>query len=390
MYYVSRIAAAFILAALFAASGFSIRLAQAEANFAKRNPKSVARAIEIMPRNTEYLAFRALELDYDGADSTPLLERMASLNPLASAPRIQLGLAAEIHGDSESAERWLLEAARIDRQFEPRWTLANFYFRHENPAEFWKWIRLALQVSYGDRRPAFDLCWRISEDPQEILTRAIPERGDVAAAYLAYLLEERRLPAAVTVALKLAAAGDPNDRQLLLTACDALIDAGDAASSSELWHAMGYPAPSGITAGDFEAPRIGHGFDWRIFDAPGVSHRALDAPPAHRVALNGQQPEACELLRQIVSLEPRARYVLEWEARTQSLSSPSGLEWRIAGDHAPIGSQDDWRAGALSFIAPSNLTALSLAYQRPSGEVRAEGWVELRHVRIHASAGDTR
>ncbi len=167
------------------------------------------RAIEIMPRNTEYLALRALELDYDGADSMPVLKRIASLNPLASAPRIQLGLAAEIHGDPDSAERWLLDAARVDRQFEPRWTLANFYLRRENPAEFWKWMRLALQVSYGDRRPAFDLCWRMSEDPREILTRAIPERHEVLAAYLAYLLEEHRLPAAAAVALKLAAAGDP-------------------------------------------------------------------------------------------------------------------------------------------------------------------------------------
>lgn len=385
MYYISRIAAAFVIAVLLAASWFSIRLAQADADFRKHDPASVARAITIMPRNTDYIAFRALQLDYDGADPTPLLQRIASLNPLASAPRIQLGLAADIRGDPRSAETWLLDAARIDRQFEPRWTLANFYFRRENPAEFWRWMRLALEVSYGDRRPAFDLCWRESTDPREILTRAIPERHEVVAAYLAYLLDQRRLPAA-TVALRLAGADDPNDRKLLLAACDALIDANDAVSALALWRAMGYAAPSGITSGDFESPRTGRGFDWRMSDVPGVNHIVLDAPPAHRVALSGREPEACDLLRQIVSLQPRTRYILKWEARTQSLSSPSGLEWRIAGERAPINSQDDWHGGELSFVAPFALTALTLAYQRPSGQPRAEGWVDLRHVSIHASA----
>ena len=56
------------------------------------------------------------------------------------------------------AERWLLDAARVDRQYEPRWTLANFYFRQQKMDDFWKWMRAALEVSYGDRVAAFDLC----------------------------------------------------------------------------------------------------------------------------------------------------------------------------------------------------------------------------------------
>ena len=34
-----------------------------------------------------------------------------------------------------------------------------------------KWMRAALSF-YGDRAPAFDLCWRLSQDPQEIFERA--------------------------------------------------------------------------------------------------------------------------------------------------------------------------------------------------------------------------
>ena len=45
----------------------------------------------------------------------------------------------------------LHEAARVDRTFDPRWTLANYYFRRQNWDEFWKWMRAAAEMSYGDR-----------------------------------------------------------------------------------------------------------------------------------------------------------------------------------------------------------------------------------------------
>src|SRR5580704_14973314 len=124
MYYVFRIIVAMALAT---ASFVSVRRAYADWEFRRGTPEAVRRAVDIAPSNAEYVLFRALELDYDGADATPLLERAAALNPMSSTPRIRLGLAAEISGDHASAENYFLDAARIDRQFEPRWTLANFY-----------------------------------------------------------------------------------------------------------------------------------------------------------------------------------------------------------------------------------------------------------------------
>ena len=226
MYYARRI---FVVAALFvlgAAAVYSIQLALADAAFRQHTPRSVARALKILPEHAGYLLFRAQQMDYDGEDSTALLERAARLNPLSSAPRIRLGLAAEAHGDFSGAEKWLLDAARVDHQFEPRWTLANFYFRRERPADFWKWIRAALEVSYGDRRLAFDLCWRMSQNAEEILTQAIPDRHEVLAAYLYYAMDAHR-QAVGAVALELAQLRDQSDSPELATACDLLIDNGE-------------------------------------------------------------------------------------------------------------------------------------------------------------------
>jgi hypothetical protein len=380
MYYVSRILGCFALLALALAAYFSFRLARASAEFGRRSPESVARALEILPRDTDYLSLRALQLEYDGGNPAPLLERAAALSPLSSAPRIRLGLAAETGGDFPAAERWLLEAARVDRQFEPRWTLANFYFRQAHAVEFWKWMRAALEVSYGDRTLAFDLCWRVSPNAQEIFERAIPDQPDVLGAYLAYVLGQHR-NAAGPVAVRLAAMRDPAYTSLLEAACDSLLDAGNANDAREVWRLLGRPAPGGITNTDFARSPVNHGFDWRLLESAGVTHVHLD-PSGHRILLSGKQPESCDLLRQIVAVETGKQYELHWETRTQGIAPPSGIEWSVAGRRAPVAAAEDWRKGVVSFTAPAGLVPITLVYRRPVGQPRAEGFIELRTVSL--------
>jgi tetratricopeptide (TPR) repeat protein len=369
------------IVALAAAAFFSIRLAIADHQFRLRTPASVARALALLPGNTAYLALRALQLDYDNQDAGPLLERAARLNPLASEPRIRLGLAAETRGDFVAAERWLLDAARVDHQFEPRWTLANFYFRQNRQNDFWVSIRQALAVSYGDRRLAFDLVWRVSQDSVEILARAIPPEHEVMRAYLNYVMEQHR-EAAGSAALPLAAMRDPADMPALEAACDALIAGGKTAEAQALWRALGH-APAGLlTNGGFtEAPR-GHGFDWRPIESAGVHHASLAAPPGHRVSLSGKQAETCDLVVQYVALTPGRRYILRWDARTVNLMSPSGIEWAVGNTAAAVESAEAWSSGSAAFTAPAGLLHVTLRYRRPPGQARAEGAVEIRNVAL--------
>jgi hypothetical protein len=372
MYYALRIIAALGLAV---ASFFSVRRVRADAEFRHGTPEAVARAVDLAPSNGEYLLFRALQLDYDGADAAPLLERAAAVNPMSSAPRIRLGLGAEIRGDNSSAERWLRDAARIDHQFEPRWTLANFYFRRENFSEFWTWLRAALEVSYGDRRPAFELAWRASSQATEIAL-AIPDRREVIGAYLAYLLDTHRTTEAAPMALRLASFQNAGDRPLLFGASDEFLRANLPGDARDLWRAL-VGSHSGIFAGNFETPRIAHGFDWRTPELTGVVQIDLDHPSRRRISFDGRQPESCEMLRQMILLEPGRRYTLHWESRLNGLKSPTGIEWKIAGTHAAIDGAE------LSFTATARLTELTLNYSRPLGEARAEGSVELWSISLN-------
>jgi tetratricopeptide (TPR) repeat protein len=360
---------------------FSIRLAVADHLFRRRTPESVAHALALLPGNTSYLALRALELDYDDQPSDALLERAARLNPLASEPRIRLGLAAETRGDFAAAEKWLLDAARVDHQYEPRWTLANFYFRQERESDFWKWLHQALAVSYGDRRLAFDLAWRVSQDPAEILTRAIPPDHDVGRAYLDYVMDRHR-DAAGSAALPLAAMHDPADLPALEAACDALIDAGKTAEAQTLWRALGHAPAALLANGGFTEEPRGHGFDWRPIESAGVRHASLAETPGHRVSLSGKQAEACDLLLQYVALAPGRRYRLHWDARTVDLASPSGIEWAVGNTTGAVESAKAWRDGSAVFTAPTGLLPVKLRYRRPAGQPRAEGAVEIRNVSL--------
>lgn len=379
MYYGRALGAVWI-AALAACAYWALRFAFADSAFARGTPGETERALRLAPDNTRYLMLRALQLEYEGRDSGAVLQRITELRPLSSEPRIRLGLAAEIRGDTQTAERWLLDAASIDQQFEPRWTVTNFYFRAGRMEEFWRWLRLALERSYGDRKPVFELGRRAAQSWAELYSRAMPDRPEVLASYVEYLLREKEVQALRDPAVKLAVT--PGYRALVLAACDGMIDAGETASAAAVWTALGEPNPAGVPDRDFEHTS-GQGFDWRLNKLDGVAFLPLEAPRGLRVRFNGQQPELALLVRQpIAALRGNARYELRWTSRTESIRTPSGLSWRIAAATIPIPSSPDWSEGNVSFVANDKPAWLELWYQRPVGETRAEGSVDLRQVGI--------
>ncbi|HEV2198525.1 MAG TPA: hypothetical protein VGR73_01795 [Bryobacteraceae bacterium] len=385
------VVAGIAIVGLVIAAAFSIRLAWADFEFRRGTEESVARALRILPNNVQYLLFRALQLDYAGLDSTAELQRAAALSPLSSAPRLRLGLAGEARGDITTAEKWLLEAARVDRQYEPRWTLANFYFRQNRRDDFWTWMRSALEVSYGDRRPAFDLCWRVGKDVDEILTRGAPPQREVLAAMLAYALDLHRGDAGV-IALQLATFHDASDVPLLDAACGVLIDSGLTESNdaeraarldraAKLWIASGHSPAGGVWNGSFASTPLEGGFDWRLGQGPGIAHVHMGGQ-GHRIELSGAQPQTFRLLGQFVLLDPGRSYRLEWSARTNELPETTGLVWLIGSQRFPVAASAGWKKAEAVLGAQKRLSSLELWYQRPSGQVRAEGWIELREVSL--------
>jgi len=323
-------------------------------------------------------------------------ELAARLSPFEATYWIDLAVRAEVEKDYPRAEKYLLEAARVNHGFEPRWNLMNFYFRRGNAEQFAVWAKRALEMNYGDPAPLFRLCWLVVANPTDI-EKLLPPRNELRAQYLRYLVDTKRFSYAHPVARKLALEAHTADVPALLDYWDNAIGT-DVGAALEVWNTLCRRklepftelAPSEgriVTNGNFATAASGRGFDWRAprlegvfvtFSASGVSFE-----------MTGDEPEDCTLISEIVPLLPGRRYRIGYEYRGAESDTQSGLRWQVAAGAPvpPLGRSDDlpmkrdWATGQLTFAAEASRSAtLSLRYKRAPGTVRRQGIVAFRKV----------
>ncbi len=322
------------------------------------------------------------------------LELAVSLNPHFSAAWIELGMRAEAAGDLSQAEMALLQAARVDRTFEPRWTLANFYFRREKWDEFWKWTRAAAAMSYGDRTALFQLCWRATSDPALILRRAIPPEREILGDYVYYLANSERYDAAQVAASRWLPLATKEDVPRLLRLCDLLLERiHNGPGTLTIWNAMidrgwlPYQPGSILTNGAFQVSPISHGFDWRMLSISGVHSVWTQSPPGLLLTLDGHQPEQTDLLIQWMPMQPSAAYELSIMAQLDGIPPNSGLRWKIldASSGAVLAESGlDVPSETFRFEtgAHCSLVKLVLGYQRAQGTSVIAGRLVLSSVAL--------
>ena len=366
----------------------SLRLALADRYFRQQDLAAVEHAVRLAPSNARYRVWLADLQDHEGNDPTPELRRAAQVNPLDSSAWIQMGLRAELLGNTTIGERDLLHAAKVDKQYDPRWTLANFYFRQQRPAEFWESIRQVLTFDQIDLRPAFDLCWNFTNDAAQI-ARALPQSEPVLRQYLAYTIATTRPEAAADAAKDVLEHFAGQNAALLAYYCR-------WTGSVEIWNALCrrrlVPFPptdpakgQTLTDGDFtvkpeitEAPRV---FEWTM--PPAAEIYATRLSPGLRLSLSGNQPEKCELLAQSVPVSPNRAYRLRFEYQTASLPPKTGLHWNAQETQSDLAASEEWRTSEMLFHSTSeNLARLILAYARVPGTTRAEGSISIRGLKL--------
>lgn len=396
-YSVRRFTALVALASLGTAAYWTLRLAYADRLFHTGVSTAVARARELAPGNATY--FTAAE----DSGERPVLEAAVALHPYYAQGWIELGLAAELAGDTARAEHLLLEAARVDKTYEPRWTLANFYFRRGDRQGLWRWAKKALEIAYQDQTSLFLLCWRMSSDPAEILSGAIPNQPRSLAQYLSFLIQRENLDAAEAVGDLLAPQAGEAETPLLLFYCDRLLQKGRDRPALRFWNTLclrhrivRQPLQPGsgvsLTNGDFSAVPLETAFDWRLPRAEGIAF-VVPAGPAGglRASFSGRQPEASRVLEQVLPLLPSRRYRLRFSYRTEGIAAGSGLRWEVArltGGEWSAGSADlygeNWKQEEFDFTTPPDmgLGRLALSYRRALGTTRIEGSVWLRQVSL--------
>ncbi len=374
-----------LMAAMFfgCAALAAIRLAVADTISRRGTPESVTSAIG-WTWPTPAAELEQMLAEADPARATEAYQRAVGVNPRASAAWIDLGLLEERDGHLPSAEQALRQAAIVDHQLLPAWTLANFYFRRADQRQFWQWADRSAALTYDDFRPLLGLCDQFETDPARMLAHFQDPRR-LRQHYLDFLIGEKRLDAAQQVARGMS--GERTNDPLLIDLADRQLRAGNARSAIEMWNASSGFSPIEpsdgriLTNGDLARAPLNLGFDWRLGQVPGIAQTWR--PSELTFTLSGSQPEACVLLEQAIYLVRRP-FRLRFDYTT-GRTSPTGIHWALDNvEGPPIDASSQWRPGSFTLPRADGLKSLKLFYRRDPGTTRTQGRLEIRNLRLEA------
>src|ERR1039458_9803233 len=371
----------------------SLELARADYLFKQDTEASIRSAIRLAPDGWDYYMRLA---QFDQAHAQELLTNSLSLNRYDAQADIELGLQYEADGDFPKAERLLLDAYEVDHTYLPRWSLANYYFRRDNLPAFWAWARSAANMPADEIGPLFELCWRVSPDPERITGAILNQKPELIRQYLGFLLAKDQLSAVATVAPRLFRSGDPEtDRPLLFSIVDRLVAVNDAAAANALWHLLieqhwvvaDTTVPNNA---DFVREPLPVNFDWSLPEYPGL--HSWPGSSGLETEFTGSEPENSTVAEQAVTLTP-GNYTMAYAYRTSDIPAATGIRWQILDAksntvlaESPDLSSDAVQHLALAFSIPPDvsLIRLRLAYRRALGTPRISGTLAVLSTQIQA------
>jgi O-antigen ligase len=372
-----------LLLAIFQTS----ELAWADTLFRKESPADLAQAVRIEPDNALYHFALAQS---DPPHAVQHLKQAVACNPYLTKARLALAAELEWRGDSPASEAMLLAAAQHDRLYAPAWALAGFYFRQHRTEPALMWARTAAGIGSEDMSSLFDLCLESGGDGQTVLDRVAGATAPARRQYLSFLMARRRMADAHAAALRIAAAAEPGDRDILLHYVDGSLVEGRAGDSMEVWNRLcarrhlpyGEARVGGLVNGDFAQPILNRGWDWMPVPTAGILTARLE-DAALRIAFSGNQPEQAEMLSHFLALQPGVAYRLRFDYRTEELPQPTGVFWSVADQRqSSLSATEDWRQAEWQFRARQDLMRLVLGYRREPGTTRGAGKLLVRKIEL--------
>jgi tetratricopeptide (TPR) repeat protein len=379
---------------------WSIRLGRADLLAREATANAARKSTELAPGNSKYLQYAAITAEDNGGDGMPLRARAAQLNPLDSWNWIQLAAEAEVRSEIAAAERYLLRAFDVDRQFQPRWALANFYLRQGDRDRALGWARKTLDFGAGDLNAVFQLCWNTGSNGDEILGKAIPARPEVLVQYLAYLDATSRPDEAEQVAGILLPVAGTEQEPALAAHCNRALGLGRAKDAIAVWNGL---VERGLIEGERVEPGAGRslvnagfarefsgvGFDWAAQAIEGVTVERLTNGSGVRVDFSRNEPQNCVILGQYVTLMPQRKYRFRVHYEAPEMSG-AGITWVIYDPRTKVILLSAGPSGLGSaeveaeFQAPPELSVarLELRYVREPGTVRPEGSIRFSHLEL--------
>jgi tetratricopeptide (TPR) repeat protein len=390
------------LVALVAGIAWNLLFAVADLSARRNQPDGIRLAMRLMPANGAYPAQLADQIyALDPTEAKSLLQRAVKLNRYDASSWIQLALLCEAADDLPQAEEALSRAADADSTFLPSWSLANFYFRHQNADRFWYWAQKAAQMAPDDATPLLRLSWYVSPSAPEIESRLQLKRPAIDAQFVNFLMSQDDPGAVASAASHLLAGNSKESTETLLEVCDWLIAQKRPELALPLWNGLASRlsyAPLGVsspvTNGGFANAPISHGFDWHLMPVEGVSSFLNVNPNVLGFEFSGDEPDSFTLMNQAAPVQAQKAYSLTADYTTSGIPPGSGIVWLVTDARtgaelartASLSSEQGGGTTSACFTAPDGaaFVNLSLLYQRQPGTVRVEGKLGLKGVRLSA------
>ena len=362
-------------------------------------------AIRLEPANAEYRDLLGRNLALSGislGDAISNYRTAVSLNPYEARYWLDLAGAYQIEGRTSEQEESVERALEADPTTpHVAWEAANFFLVQGDQANALRYFRV---VFANDDIDAVDsalvLCWRATEDADQILDRSLPPRADLYLRFLHLLISKQQVKPAESVWNRLIELHQPFSIKLAFPYFQFLLGQQEVAGAQSAWQQLArvdrsleryLPSRENlIVNGGFEENLLNGGFDWWYQQYPHVA-LAIDSSEFHSgtrsLSITFDGPGAPEAgISQLIPVKPDTEYEFSAECRTEELETASGPRFAItdAYSNASYVLTDDvletspWRLQQAQFHTGANtrLVLLKIVRQPANPLIRGKIWID--------------
>ncbi len=309
---------------------------------------SADEAVRLAPADPEAHRARGLALleTEEFAQAIGEFERAVILRPRHNLMWLELGKARDQGNDLDGAVAAFQEAIRLAPSYpEPRWQLGNLLVRAGRFDEAFAEMRTSLAIDGGKLASAIELAWAVYAGDAKAVEQAIQPQTAQQRLVLARFLAKNGKAVEAIALFRNAGGITEEDRRALYTE---LITKRKFKEAFEVWVSGEQLLPADqekyqlgeafINDGSFEHKinYDGTGFDWILRRAiPGITLELYPKNPRDGgrsllVKWNGNSNPSSSYLSQLVLVEPKTHYRLQFAARTEDLTTGGAPVFEVA------------------------------------------------------------
>ena len=346
-------------------------------------------AIQLAAKDPEAHYTRALNLvNFNRLpEAVQELQTAVDLRPHHYYEWLDLGVTLDRLGEQAKAEAALKQSMSLAPGFaQPHWQLGNLYYREERYDEAFAELRLGAASNPTLVDGLIELAWATSGGDPDLTESFVQPNTKRSLLHLAQFFAAQGAPsAAVRVLTRTEAPASEEERWWWDQTITQLISRKQFTEAYVAWalvHPKAPRTPGGIINGSFADP-IGSadfGFGWEMKAVANVAPAIDNAGPTAEsrslvYQFNGASDPASLLLSQLVLVQPKVHYSLNFVARTSDLVTggpavvfifdASANPLTSVGQSKPIApGSDQWVNYQVDFTTGNDTSAIVIALER--------------------------